>query len=54
MTVIRSHLLRYHVSGYDSSNREVIEYLTNGRDAYIMESYFRRLGYTDIRIRVVS
>ena len=52
MTVVRSHLLRYTVTGYDPDGKKFTEYLTNGRDAYIMDNYLRRIGYTDVTIRV--
>ncbi len=51
MTVPRNYLNRYCVIGYkDDKKRE--EFFNSGRDAYIMESYLKRQGFTGVRILI--
>ena len=51
MTVPRNHLMRYCVTGYiDETPR--VEYFNNGRDAWIMESYLKRMGYVKVKISI--
>ena len=53
MTVPRNYLMRYCVIGYKSVKGNMIQHkemFNNGRDAYIMETYLKREGYTGVKI----
>jgi hypothetical protein len=51
MTVPRNYLNRYCVIGWkDNVKRE--EFFNSGRDAYIMEGYLKRQGYSGVRITI--
>jgi hypothetical protein len=52
MTVPRNHLHRYVVVGYKEDGTIVRESFTSGRDAYIMEGYYKRQGYTNVSISI--
>jgi len=52
----RSHLSRYVVTGTkvmsDGTTKRHREEFTNGRDAYIIESYLRREGFTEVSLNI--
>jgi len=52
MTVPRKHLSRYVVVGYKQDGTKVSEVFNNGRDAYIMESFYKRQGYRNVTIYI--
>ena len=50
----RSHLTRYVVTGKkklpNGSEKNHREEFDNGRDAYIIESYLKRNGYSNVKL----
>lgn len=49
-------LSKYVVCGHkivDGKKQTHKEYFTNGRDAYIIESWLKREGYSDVTIKIV-
>ena len=52
----RSHLSRYVVTGTkvmpDGTTKRHREEFTNGRDAYIIESYLKREGYKNVSLNI--
>ena len=51
MAVPRNYLMRYCVTGFKDGKKHE-EYFESGRDAWIMESYLKRDGYTDVRLKI--
>ena len=51
MTVPRNYLMRYCVIGFKDGKKHE-EYLESGRDAWIIESYLKREGYSDVRLTI--
>jgi len=52
MTVPRQYLSMYCVTGYKPDGTKVSSKYDNGRDAYIMEGYYKRQGYTKVSISI--
>ena len=52
MTVPRQYLSMYCVTGYKDDGTKVSSKYTSGRDAYIMESYYKRQGYKNVSISI--
>ena len=54
MTVPRRHLSRYVVLGTRKDGSAIMDTFNSGREAYVMESYYRRTGATGVRIVIKS
>ena len=50
MALPRRHLLRYYVIGTRKDGSNIYEAYSSGREAYIMENFYKRNGAPSVRI----